>query len=131
MNYNANLNLLKLKAAICDVSGKSGQPVKCVVIPIEENDIYASVGDDGKVKGAYLSISLFETKQESQFGDTHMVKQSHSKQWRENHDEEERRNEPILGNAKPMKTQTLQDVQSEAVSVSNVQASDKEDDLPF
>jgi hypothetical protein len=39
-----------------------------------------------------------------------MVKQSHSKEWNEAHTDDDRRNEPILGNAKPVMVKTIADV---------------------
>lgn len=99
-NLNVSINLLKMKAAVMGVKGKE-KIKKCVVIPIEDNDLYSKVDDQGNVS-VFLNLTCWENRQQSQFGDTHMVKQSHSKEWNEAHSDEERRNEPILGNARPV-----------------------------
>ena len=44
-----NVNLMKLsRVGVASIKG-----LKCVVIPIAENDIFISLNDDGKAKSAY------------------------------------------------------------------------------
>lgn len=116
-NLNVSVNLLKLKAAIMGVKGRESVK-KCVVIPIEDNDLYNKVDENGKVS-VYLNLTLWETG-DSKYGDTHMVKQSHTKEWNELHNDEEKRSEPILGNARPVKERTLDQVNVPVAEVSEV-----------
>lgn len=126
MNYNQSINLLKLKnACIVTVKGKSATK-KGVFIPIEENDLYISLDESLKPKGVYLGISSWQLKEKGQHGDTHLLKQSFSKDFRETMTEEELRNTPILGNMKPIeKTNNVSNVSSTEVQVA------ENDDLPF
>ena len=129
-NLNISVNLLKLKAAVMGVKGKD-KVKKCVVIPIEDNDLFSKVDDNGKVS-VFLNLTAWENRETSQYGDTHMVKQSHSKEWNEAHTDEDRRKEPILGNARPVIEKTI-----ESVNVPNAEVEpmpfkgEGEDDLPF
>ena len=132
MNFNVSINLLKLKAAIMAVQGKE-KVKKCLVIPIEDNDLYSRVSEDGKVS-VYLSLSCWENRQ-SKYGDTHLVKQSHSKEWNDSHSEEERQGEPILGNARPIVEKTLDQVNVPTAPVAPdvpfVTGNGTDEDLPF
>lgn len=123
-NLNVSVNLLKLKAAVMGIKGKTGVK-KCVVIPIEDNDLYNKVSESGEVS-VYLNLTCWENKQVSQFGDTHMVKQSHSQEWNEAHTPEQRREEPILGNARPVVEKSV-----EQVNVPMAEVAEEESDLPF
>lgn len=129
-NLNISVNLLKLKAAVMGVKGKN-QVKKCVVIPIEDNDIYSKVDDNGNVS-VFLNLTAWENRQQSQYGDTHMVKQSHSKEWNEAHTDEQRRDEPILGNARPVIERTIESVNCPTAEVEATPFPNQEgDDLPF
>lgn len=126
MNYNQNLNLLKLKnACIITVKGKT-ESKKGVFIPIQENDLYVAMDESLKPKGVHLGLSSWELKQKGQYGDTHLLKQSFSKEFRELMSEDELKNTPILGNMKPI--EKANDVSN--IPVPEVSASE-EDDLPF
>lgn len=131
MNLNVSINLLKMKAAVADVPGRNGNPVRCVILPIEANDLYAKTDESGHVTSVYLSVSCFENKKESQYGDTHMVKQSHGKAWNEAHTDEQKRGEPILGNGRPIGQRAV----AEAVDVPKYevayQQQGDEEALPF
>jgi hypothetical protein len=100
-NFQTKLNLLKLdRAAVVNIKGVK-ETRKCVVIPC---------GDDTDIvlgeKGAYLNIAHWETAN-SQFGDTHVVKVSYSKERREKMTEEERRNKPFIGNSRPIEDKQM------------------------
>ena len=72
MNLQGSIDLLKLElAGIATIKGK-----KCLVIPIQENDIYINMNEDLKAKAAYLRLSIFERREVSRYGKTHYVKQS-------------------------------------------------------
>ena len=105
MNLQGKINLLKLeKTGLMVVNGRSGAKL-CVVIPVEENDIYVSRDESLKPKGAYLSINAWQSNSESgvdQYGNSHSVKQGFSKEFRERMGEEEMRAKPFIGNLSPL-----------------------------
>jgi hypothetical protein len=79
MNLTGNVNLLKLeKAGIATIKNK-----KCVVIPIEENDLYVSMDENLKAKAVYLNVNINERREPSQYGNTHYCKQYLSKQYKD------------------------------------------------
>lgn len=97
-NFSLKLNLLRYKVAtVANIGGKT-----CVVLPIEDNDLYASTDSEGKVKGVFLDIDLWESRNVGKFGDTHLAKQHHSKEYREAMSEDDKRAESILGNMQPI-----------------------------
>lgn len=125
-SLNIDINLLKLsRAGVASIHG-----VKCVVIPCEENDIYVSQDEQtSKAKSAHLHITAWENKNGiSQYGDTHYIKPSYSKEFR-TANAEANKNAPIIGNGKP--------IQSQGSAINNVVAPtidsniDNNDDLPF
>lgn len=117
---------MKLKnACIISVKGKNATK-KGIFIPIEENDLYVSMDESLKPKGVHLGLSSWELKEKGQYGDTHLLKQSFSKDFRETMSEEELKNSPIIGNMKPIeKTNDVSNVSATEVQVSG------DDDLPF
>ena len=123
-NYNIRLDLLRLQGAFTrNLRGKTTTK-RCLIIPIDDNP-GMFLGE----KGCYLNAVAYET-QNGQYGDTHMVKPDLPKEVRERMTEDERRNQPILGNMRPM--------QPQGGTVSGtMQASDfvddhgMADDLPF
>lgn len=123
-NLNLNVNLMKLsRTGVATIKG-----VKCLIVPIAENDIYVSYdAATMKAKSAYLSLTAWENRdgKPSQYGDTHMVKQSFSKDFREANLEFCSQS-PILGNGKPFQTQAgVEVVDAPEVAV------DPNSDLPF
>jgi len=94
-NYNLKLDLSKLEGfGTITLTGKSGTPKKCVVIPVEENHLF--IGD----KGTYLDLVAFETPN-SEYG-SHMVTLSKTKEEQEHERQTgERIRKPIVGNLKP------------------------------
>lgn len=125
-NLNIDINLMKLsRVGVAAIRG-----VKCVVIPVEENDIFVSQDQQtGKTKGAYLHLTAWANRNgASQYGDTHYIKQSFSKEYRSAHAEISK-NAPILGNGKPVQAQASQVNQVAAPSADNSIAED--DGLPF
>ena len=129
MNLQGKINLLKLeKTGLMMVNGRSGAKL-CVVIPVEENDIYVSRDESLKPKGAYLSINAWQSNSESgvdQYGNSHSVKQGFSKEFRERMGEEEMRAKPFIGNLRPWERK------EQPITAPTAQASaDEYDDLPF
>ena len=101
------------------ITGADG-PVECIVIPIQKNKLF--VGE----KGVYLDLIAFEiTNKKSESKDTHLLKQSFSKEVREAMSEQELKDLPILGGLQ------VWDGQAEAEPVSTMAVQDEKDDLPF
>ena len=100
-SLNIKINLMKLsRTGVATIKG-----LRCLVIPVEENDIYISSDESGKAKSAYLSMTAWTNRDgKSQYGDTHHISQSFSKEFKESH-EEYCKNTPILGNAQPIGSQ--------------------------
>lgn len=94
MNLTGSVNLLKLeKAGIATIKNK-----KCVVIPIEENDLYVSMDENLKAKAVYLNVNINERREPSQYGNTHYCKQYLSKQYKDaNKAEAEAKSKVYLG----------------------------------
>ena len=94
-NYNLKLDLSKLEGfGEIKLTGKSGIPTDCIVIPKEKNHIFSS--DKG---GRYLDLVCFETPN-SEYG-SHMVTLSKTKEEQEQEKASgERIRKPILGNLK-------------------------------
>jgi hypothetical protein len=109
-----------LKGAIKKMKAKSGE-IECLVIPIAENNLFRGE------KGIYLDLIAFElaTKKEGS-KDTHLVKQSFSKEVREKFTEEQLKQMPIIGN---LSVWGVENSQSEPITSS--QPIDENDDLPF
>lgn len=96
MNYSISINLLKLKSAIADVSGK-----KCIIIPIADNRLYASYDQaTNAIKSVYLNLNAWEAR-ESKYGDSHSLKQQLTIEERKRMTDEELRAMPFLGSMKP------------------------------
>jgi hypothetical protein len=118
---SGKLNLLNLHAVRKIMPGQLG-PVECLVIPIEKNKLF--IGD----KGVYLDLIAFEidpSKRTADSKDTHLVKQSFSKEVREAMTEDQLKAMPILGNF-----QVWSDKQ-ESEPVSSPVVQDEKSDLPF
>ena len=66
---NGKINLAKLNnAVIKEMNGRKG-PVKCIIIPVEENNIFC--GNNGS---AYLSFTCSERPVKSDWGETHTIR---------------------------------------------------------
>lgn len=126
MNLQGSIDLLKLeKAGIATIKNK-----KCVVIPIEENDLYVSMDENLKAKAVYLGININERREPSQYGKTHYCKQSLSKQYRDVHKAEaEAKAKTYLGDFKPYLFEGSGNAAA-TVDAPTLQT-DGEDDLPF
>ena len=116
MNQSIKLDLLKLKgAAVVNLKGKTATK-RCLVIPIEDAQLFLGQ------KGCYLNLTAIEM-QNSQYGNTHCVKQSYDRSVYDAMTEEERNAQPIIGSVRPLMKQ------APAIEASNIVAN--EDDLPF
>lgn len=126
MDLSIKLNLLKLeKAAVVSLQGKT-KKVKCIVIPVEENDIYVSQDENtGAAKSAYLDLIAWESR-EPKFGDTHYVRQSFSETFTQAMGKDALQERPILGNARELKRKN-----TNAIGTVDAPPVEVADDLPF
>lgn len=126
-NFNAKLNLLKLKrAGVMQIQGR-GEVLRCLVIPIEENNIFVSTDDNNRPKAAYLDLTAWAL-QNPKYDETHMIKQSLPKEVREKMTDEEKKSMPILGGMRPVSFE----VQNAATTCDAPFAQTQNlDDLPF
>lgn len=118
---SGKINLLNLHAIRKIMPGKTG-PVECLVIPIEVNKLF--IGE----KGVYLDLIAFEidpSKRNVEGKDTHLIKQSFSKEIREKMTEEQLKELPILGNLQ------VWSERQESEPVSSTEVQDETSDLPF
>lgn len=132
-----SINLARLSnVGIMNVKGKTGTK-KCVVVPIEDNDIYINVKEKTTMDGSKyeskiyaLGCEIYEKREPDQYGNTHYAKCSVSKNYIEHHSQEEvdSRNKIYLGDFKPVEIPTSN--QAASISAPAVEAGD-DSDLPF
>jgi hypothetical protein len=122
-NYSISINLLKVKnTAIKTIQGKT-KPVRCVIIPLEglsnlvENE-----------HGIFLNMGAWASENQK-FGNTHYVKVNISKEEQEAMTEEQRKQQPIVGNMKPIVAK--QTTVPESTKPETPVTVEGEDDLPF
>lgn len=117
-NLSIKINLLKLQnAALVNITGKTGVTKKCIVIPVEDANLF--VGE----KSVYLDASAFEIR-EPKYDQTHLIKQSLDKDTYQAMTEDERNNMPILGGIKPFIAKAME-------AQEDMQVDDETSDLPF
>lgn len=134
MNYRISLNLNKLKNLFTtEMKGNDGQPVPCLVIPLDDNPAIR-VSDRG---GIFLNLTAWANKKDSSFG-SHFIKTSAlSKEQREKMTIEQMNEfDYIIGNMKYMETKGHPGNPPESGSaLSKPQfaraASTSPDDIPF
>ena len=126
-NISIKINLKQLKHVERELKGAAGKPVKCLVIPIKENNFF-----EGE-KGTYLDLTAIEIKNKvGNSKDTHLVKQSLEKELYNSMSTEQQRAMPILGNAILWGRQEAEPQTSSSFSDSAVDKYDEDfDDLPF
>ena len=126
-DFNGKLNLLKLKrAGIMQIQGRSGV-LRCLVIPVEDNNIFVTTDENNHPKAAYIDLTAWEIKN-PKYDETHMIKQSLPKEVREKMTDEEKKAIPILGGLKPVIFGSQNAASSCAAPIAQTQNSD---DLPF
>lgn len=134
-----SINMARLKnVGIMDVKGKTGTMKKCVVIPIEDNDIYIKVEEKtsqqtGEVyisKQFNLGIEIYNRKEVDQWGNVCYAKLQTSKDWIDTHSKQEleERNNIYLGNFKAVDIPNSN--QARTMESPMMEAQDN-DDLPF
>lgn len=98
-DYSMRVNLAQLAGAfVKDLTGRTATK-KCIIIPVQDNPCMF-VGE----KGVYLNITAF-ANDNPQYGDTHMLKPNIPKDVREQMTDEQRRQQPILGNMRPLRNE--------------------------
>lgn len=81
-----SINLARLRnAGLVTIQGKTGKK-KCVVIPVEDNDLYIKVEQKTAKDGTEytrrmynLGIAVYKRESESTYGQTHYIKPAFSK----------------------------------------------------
>ena len=115
---SGKINLMQLNAVVKNMKGQSGD-VECLVIPIEKNRLFKGE------KGIYLDLIAFEITNKSESKDTHLVKQSLSKEDRSLMTDEQIKAMPILGNLQ------VWGEYKEVEPQSSMEVTDENDGLPF
>ncbi len=130
LNLTGSIDLMKLEnVGTHRFPTKDGRGEKrCIVIPIEENDIYITE-ENGKTKAAYLPLNINQRQAVSERGATHYAKPGVGKQFAERYPElAEKRKKVYCGDFKPFVFEggnAVNRVQAEVVERS------ENDDLPF
>lgn len=115
---SGKINLLNLHAQRKMMTAQSGT-IECLIIPIDKNRLF--VGE----KGVYLDLIGFEIEKPIEGNkDTHLLKQSFSKEVREGMTEEQLKSLPILGNLRVWDANSSE-------PLSNTDTQDELSDLPF
>ena len=134
-----SINMSRLKnVGIMDVKGRSGVVKKCVVIPIEDNDIFIKVEEKtsqqtGEIyisKQYNLGVEIYNRREVDQWGNVCYAKLQTSKEWIDGHSKQEleERNNIYLGNFKSVEIPTSN--QAATMESPMMEAQDN-DDLPF
>jgi hypothetical protein len=92
MRISAKINLRQLKSHVMTMKTKSGEPIECVVLPIEQNHIFKSE------KSLFLDFQLYELREKRE-DQTHLIKQNFSKVYYDSLSEDEKNKLPIIGSA--------------------------------
>ena len=117
---SGKINLAGLKGQVRSMQGTSGM-VECLVIPIAANNLFKGE------KGVYLDLIAFEIeKKVNDSKDTHLVKQSLSKEVREKMTDEQLKAMPIIGNLQVWGGVTEAEPQTNVNTVAG-----EDDPLPF
>lgn len=129
-DLSGSIDLLKMhRSGMATIRG-----VRCLVIPIEDNDLYITKDENtGKAKACYLGLVIRERRDgQDQWGKTHYCKQQLSKEYKEGGNPEivEVKKKTYLGNFKPMVFDDSN--QAGTVQVAPIAPTDvQDDDLPF
>lgn len=91
-NSNIRLNMAAFKHSRIKLRDKQGKEVEGIFIPFDANKIFVGT------KGMYFDMVAFPIKKTGESKDTHIIKQSFSKEEREKMTKEQQDNMPIFGN---------------------------------
>jgi len=124
-NSNIKINLACFKHAIINVKGKAGNDVEGIFLPFVKNNIFKGT------KGFYVDLIAFPIKNKTTDSrDTHLIKQSFTKEKREQMTKDEQDNLPIIGNMIDWNYASQTHADPEIESNQTVDA-DGTNDLPF
>ena len=113
-NFSIRLDLQKVPGAfLTKIKGKN-ETKECLCIPIEDAKLFVGT------KGTYLDLAAIEVK-EPKYEQTHLIKRSLPKDVYDAMSEEERKEQPIVGNMHELKATTQKITET----------AEAEDDLPF
>jgi hypothetical protein len=127
MNKNIKIDLTAFAGVgTINLTGKSGKPKKCLVIPIEDNHLY-----EGE-KGIYADFIAWEMRERKENGATHLIKQSLPKEVRDGLTDLEKRALPIFGDLRDAMTEKKEmETYSVPAQAGYATAPEPVDDLPF
>mgnify|MGYP007069847567 CR=1 FL=1 len=135
-----SINLARLDSVgIMSIKGKSGAVKKCVVIPIDENDIFIKVEEKTTQQGEHyvsklysLGIEIMEKREPDQWGNVCHAKLATSKEWINHHTpaELEARNKVFLGNFKSVEIPSSNQAATIEAPLAEMEPQ-QDDDLPF
>lgn len=131
LNLTGSIDLMRLQSVgTKDVPTKDGGTKRCVVIPIEENEIFITKDEmTGKTRAAYLSMNINQRREVSERGATHYAKPSVSKKFAEQFpDKAELRRGAYIGDFKPY---VFDGGNAANTVVAERVERDENDDLPF
>lgn len=131
INLTGSIDLMRLVNVGTKIfPTRDGGEKRCIVIPIEENDIYITKDEmTGKTKAAYYGVNINQRREVSQHGATHYAKPSVSNKFAERFPElAEQRKNTYIGDFKPFVFEGGSAVNS--VAAEFVQR-EEDDDLPF
>lgn len=130
INLRGSIDLLKLENVFTKTFEGKTKTVKCLCIPIEDNDIYMT-DDNGKATHAFLGLHINQRRETSQYGKTHYCKQSLSTPFIEfNKELAEKKNGIYLGDFAPYTIESKNAVNRIEAPVAEL-TQDEKDDLPF
>ena len=119
-----SINLAALKYVLMTKKDKNGQPLKGMFIPLEVNKL-----QEHESGGIYLNLVAFDMKEAKEWA-THILKQSFSKEIREQIGDEKMKDLPILGNLKTSGSAPVA-ADNNAANGEVVDGDSEDDNLPF
>ena len=116
-NLSIKIDLLKIKhSGIANLTNKKKEKIKCLVIKLDNEDLY--IGE----KGIYLSLTGYAVE-DSKFNQTHILKINYDKEFFDKMSDEEKKNNPIIGNIKEFEKKEMSETLKDIIN--------SEEDLPF
>lgn len=128
-NLMGSIDLLKLrKTCVVEIKG-----VKCVLIPVNENDINVTMTEDKKPKSAFLSMNIMERREPSKFGHTHYAKPYYRMHFLEKYSEDDKKamRNVYIGDFKPLEFGNPVQGQAAMASGDAPKLDEEYDGLPF
>ena len=128
VNLTGSIDLMRLEGVGFKTIKGETCAKRCLVIPVEDNEIFISKDENLRAKAAYYSMGVYQRQSVSEHGATHYAKPVVSKKFADAFPEiAERRRKTYLGDFKPYVFEggdAANKVQAEVVE------RDENDDLP-